>query len=425
MRLRSVFATQATLLLSIVSLCGSGTPADDGADRLPTVAELEKVKFTEMNPGTVESPPYAEVSAVRGFFVAYGVGSDAISKYREPVLTRGTQGVTVFKTVSPAVVVVVVGNIKNGDFDPEGMGTGAIVDPRGYVLTNWHVIKEHRGAIVFLKPTNSSELADAQARIARVIYQDPTVDLALLQITEPPSALHWIPVGDITQVQIAEDIHIIGHPHGNLWSYSTGVVSQIRDRYSWSYEDGSRHLAKVLQLQTAINPGNSGGPVVDDAGNILGLVAMSEEGQNLDYAIAADVIKRFLFTGMQMNTRGVDLHTAPSASPRQLLSGKLGESLVISKAVYSDAVLYGILESGKSAGLVATFADGMAVRAWNPDQNGQFRYWSARLRNGNELVATTSGGTLTSIGTKPQRPSLSSQDERRPEEWIIVALRYQ
>jgi S1-C subfamily serine protease len=400
MRFRMALAIAIVPLFSVIWFFGPGMPGSDETDLLPTVAELEKVNFTTVNSGTNENPPYDEVRDARGLFVACGGGWHAISKYREPVLTRGARGVSVFRAASPAVVVVVVGTIKNDDFDPEGMGSGAIIDPRGYVLTNWHVIKDYRGAVVFLKPTNSSDLHSAQVCVARVIYQDPTVDLALLRMVDPPSTLHSLPVGDIAQVQIAEDVHIIGHPHGNLWSYSTGVVSQIRDRYSWSYEDGSKHLAKVLQLQTAINPGNSGGPVVDDAGNIVGLVAMYEEGQNLDYAIAADVIRRFLFTGMQMNVRGGTAPTPPSALPRQVFSGNLGAALIITKFVYSDAVLYSILETGNGVGLVAKFNDGTVLRAWNPDPYGEFKTWSARLRNGNEFAATAQGGALTSISMK-------------------------
>jgi S1-C subfamily serine protease len=230
-----------------------------------------------------------------------------------------------------------------------------------------------------------------------VIYQDSAIDLALLRMIEPPSSLHSILVGDIGQIQIAEDIHIIGHPHGNLWSYSSGLVSQIRDGYSWTYEDGSKHLAKVLQLQTAISPGNSGGPVVDDKGNILGLVAMSEEGQNLDYAIAADFIKRFLFTGMQMTTRGPVRSESAPKPPQHFFSAKFGDSVVASKAIYSDVVLYTI--NGK-AGLVAKFSDGTVVRAWNPEAGGEFRSWSGNLPNGKELAAVASNGTLIRISVR-------------------------
>ena len=306
--------------------------------QLPSISDLEKLTFTPGAGPASGPPPFAEASEMKKLFLAYGAQLKALAKYRDPVLTRGAQGEAIFKSVSPAVVAVVVGSInKNNDFDPEGLGTGAIVDARGYVLTNWHVINGYRGAIIFLKPIGNPNLTQAEAFGAKVIYQDSTVDLALLRMIDPPKTLHELQVGEIGQVQIAEDIHIIGHPHGNFWSYSTGVVSQIRDGYTWSYKDGSNHVAKVLQLQTAINPGNSGGPVVNDAGSILGLVAMSEEGQNLNYAIAADVIKRFLSTGMQMNTRGPQL-SAPSPPPQQLLSGRLSDVLPVFKAVYPDAV---------------------------------------------------------------------------------------
>jgi hypothetical protein len=137
---------------------------------------------------------------------------------------------------------------------------------------------------------------------------------------------------------------------------------------------------------------------VDDTGKILGLVAMSEEGQNLDYAIAADVIKRFLFTGLQMTTRGVDRSVPASKLPQQLLLGKLGDSLLVSKAVYSDMVLYNI--SGKDSGLVAKFSDGTVVKAWDRDPTGEFESWSGKLPNGKELVAVASNGTLTRISVR-------------------------
>jgi S1-C subfamily serine protease len=384
--------------LWMCSILASGMPKGDAANHLPSISELEKLSFTAAEDSAASNLPYTEVSAVRGLFLAYNAGSEAVSKYRDPVLTRGASGIAVFKTVSPAVVVVVVGSIKNDKFDPEGLGTGAIIDPRGYVLTNWHVIKDHPDAAIFLKPRAGSDLGSAECLVARVIYQDSAIDLALLRMIEPPSTLHSILVGDISQIQVAEDIHIIGHPHGNLWSYSSGVVSQIRDGYSWTYDDGSKHLAKVLQLQTAISPGNSGGPVVDDKGNILGLVAMSEEGQNLDYAIAADVIKRFLFTGMQMTTRGPVRSESVPKPPQQLFSAKLGDSPLVTKAVYLDVVLYSI--NGKDQSLIAKFNDGTIVRAWNPDPSGEFRSWSGNLPNGKELAAVASNGTLIRISVR-------------------------
>jgi S1-C subfamily serine protease len=385
--------------LSCAVCCFIGLIAASSLDsQLPAIGELEKLTFTTHAESAGREPPYAEVSGMKKLFLAYGAEAGAIAQYRDPVLTRGAQGETIFKTVSPAVVAVVVGSInKENNFDPEGLGTGAIVDLRGYVLTNWHVINGYRGALIFLKPSGNPDLAKAEAFGAKVIYEDSTIDLALLKMIDPPKTLHALKLAEIGQVRVAEDIHIIGHPHGNFWSYSTGVVSQIRDGYTWSYKDGSNHSAKVLQLQTAINPGNSGGPVVDDSGNILGLVAMSEEGQNLNYAIAADVIKGFLSTGMQMNPRGVEA-SASSSPPQQLLSGKLSDALSVSKAVYPDAVLYEVQRhDGTSFGVVAKFGDGTLLSAWQPDTNGNFRSWSADLPDGRHLIATASNGFLGGI----------------------------
>jgi hypothetical protein len=103
---------------------------------------------------------------------------------------------------------------------------------------------------------------------------------------------------------------------------------------------------------------------------------------------------------MNINTRGVAVSTSSSTLPRQVFSGHLGTTLLISKFVYSDVVLYSIRESGSAIGLVAKFHDAMVIRAWNPDTNGELRAWSARLRNGSELVASASRGALTSISIK-------------------------
>jgi S1-C subfamily serine protease len=380
--------------------------ASNPESKLPSLNELEKVNFIN-KPIAGDLSPYNEVSSFKGLFIAYDATAKSVIKYRDPVLTRGAQGEAIFKIVSPAVVAIIVGSInKDNKFDPEGLGTGAIVDSQGLVLTNWHVINGYPGGIVFLKPNGSADLSEARAFGAKVIYQDPKVDLALLKMVTPPTGLQPLRLGEISQVQVAEDIHIVGHPHGNLWSYSTGVVSQIRDAYTWTYHDGSTHEAKVLQLQTAINPGNSGGPVVDDQGAILGLVAMSEEGQNLNYAIASDVIKKFLFTGTQMTTRGATA-AVPDKPPQELLSGELNDTIQISKAVYQDVVLFEIhKKDGISLGVVAKFKDGTVIMGEQPDANGSLRSWRADLTNGNHLFGTASNGFISGISQSPISSSL-------------------
>ena len=354
------------------------------------------------------SAAYSEVVGARGLFVAYSAQSAALKKYRKPILTRGTNGEAVFKNFSTSVVAIVVGSLDQTDnFNPEGLGTGVIVDPQGYVLTNWHVIEGYPGALIFLKPSEGADISKAQVVGAKVIYEDTKSDLALLRMINPPSSLNALKPGDINQVQVAQDIHIIGHPHGNLWSYSNGVVSQIRDRYTWSYSDGSQHEAKVLQLQTAINPGNSGGPVLDDSGSILGLVAMSEEGQNLDYAIAADVIKQFLFLGMHMSTRSAE-PSSPVIPAQAVYSARRQDGSKVVKFEYPNVRLFEIRDiSGKTREVIGNFHNGVVIRGWEPDSNDHFRSWSADLAKGVHLVGSSSNGVLTSIGPESEGVALT------------------
>jgi S1-C subfamily serine protease len=378
------------------------------AEAQPSHEEIENLPFAPDSSVGSGSAAYTAVVGARGLFVAYRAESAALKKYRKPILTRGPNGESVFKNFSSSVVAVVVGSLdKSDNFNPDGLGTGVIVDSQGYVLTNWHVIEGFPGALIFLKPSEGSDLSEARLCGAKVAYQDPKSDLALLRIINPPSSLNALKPGDINQVQVAEDIHIIGHPHGNLWSYSNGVVSQIRDRYNWSYTDGSQHEAKVLQLQTAINPGNSGGPVLDDSGSILGLVAMSEEGQNLDYAIAADVIKQFLFLGMHMSTRSA-APSSPVTPAQAVYSARQKDGDKVIKFEYPDVRLFEIRNSdGTTSEVIGEFRNGVVIRGWDPDSNDQFRAWSADMTQGVHLVGSSSNGLLTSIGPASEGISLT------------------
>jgi S1-C subfamily serine protease len=315
-----------------------------------------------------------------------------LQRYHEPPLTRSGTGVSIFRRASPSVVLVVSGNVKNEQ--DVSLGAGVIVDAAGYVLTNWHVIAGYQGGVVFLKPPVGTDVSETNAYAASLVAQNPRADLALLKIVKAPSGLRALPIADISSVEIAEDVHIIGHPHGNLWSYSTGVVSQVRPSYEWSYSDGSKHQAKVLQMQTAINPGNSGGPVLDDTGRILGLVAMSEEGQNLDYAIAADVIKAFLGNALQSRVRGGGpSHLGQSTVRYSAAQRKDGQRVI--RAVYSELVAYTLLDpKGEAIGVVAEASDGTTVRAWTPNPLGGFRHWLVRLPDGLQIKAEASGNVL-------------------------------
>jgi S1-C subfamily serine protease len=292
----------------------------------------------------------------------------------------------------------VTGDDKN---NIDGIGTGVVVDSSGYVLTNWHVIAGHQDAMIFMKPPSGAEVSKKYAYYARVAYANPLPDLALLKLEEAPSGLPSIAVADISQAQVAEDIHIIGHPHGQFWSYSSGVLSQIRPDYTWKYEDGSQHRAKVLQMQTAINPGNSGGPVVDDSGKIIGLVAMFEEGQNLDYAIAADVIKSFLVQAMKPQTRG-GKHVESAEATAIFAAPVDGGTLY--KSEYRGSLVYWLTgKSGETCCLLIQDAKGNKIEAKRATDSVGFSEWKATLENG-EVIRATSKSEVPEVFWKETTP---------------------
>src|SRR5690606_14286963 len=131
---------------------------------------------------------------------------------------------------------------------------------------------------------------DADIRPAKVVKRDGVADLALLQVADVPAGVKPLAVGSAASVQVGADVHAIGHPTGEAWTYTRGVVSQVRKDYAWMDE----HKATVIQTQTPINPGNSGGPLINDDLEIIGVNSFKADGEGLNFAVSADDVKAFL-----------------------------------------------------------------------------------------------------------------------------------
>jgi S1-C subfamily serine protease len=359
---------------------------------LPSLDSLKGLEYTKATED--KSSDNMGYSAIRAFIEAcqsYARGHAVLPNFHEPVLTRGDSGISVFRKVSPSVVLVLTANVKDDKITDSALGTGVIVDSAGYVLTNWHVVAGYDTGIIFFKP-QAGTVPDYEnsAYGVKLVAMDKQADLALLKIVKPPSGLIAVQFEPLSMIQVAEDIHIIGHPHGKLWSYSTGVISQIRDNYDWEYKDGSKHLARVLQMQTAIDPGNSGGPVVDNDSKMLGLVAMSEEGQSLNYAVAIDVIKKFVDNSLATRSRGV---ATPSETEKgETYVGRSTDGLSITKVVYSGLVSYTVRDAkGLPMELVAETSDGQLLVGVKPNAFGGFGEWTFKPKSGDTIVVRSSG----------------------------------
>lgn len=214
----------------------------------------------------------------------YGV---ALSEAEQVVASaRRRDGAKVFRNLAPGVVLVV---------SETGFGSGAIVTREGGVLTNWHVVDgDETVGVAFLPPLGQT-VRPADVYEARVVKVDMIADLALIQIVAPPPAMTMLQIGDMKDIEVGADVHAIGHPQGEFWTYTRGVVSQVRPDYEWQGgEDGLTHSATVLQTQTPLNPGNSGGPLFSDGEKIIGLNSFGKAGQGLGFAVAAVELTRFL-----------------------------------------------------------------------------------------------------------------------------------
>src|SRR5216683_6547117 len=249
LRIRHVLGSCGLGLIMLL-VYGVGLRSQSSEPVRPSLESLKSIEYTKQSEaGQTEAVGYSELLNIILACRAYSKGLSVLPQFHEPILTRGETGIAVFRKVSPSVVLVIMANFKNDKVSETMLGTGALLDSSGYVLTNWHVVSGYQSGIIFLKPANGTEPPENSAYGLRLIAVNKQADLALVKIEKPPVGLVGVKLGDIALVQVAQDIHIIGHPHGKLWSYSTGVVSQIRDNYDWKYEDGSEQSAKVLQMQ--------------------------------------------------------------------------------------------------------------------------------------------------------------------------------
>jgi serine protease Do len=164
-----------------------------------------------------------------------------------------------------------------------GMGTGVVVDARGYIVTNHHVIED----VTNLRVTT----VDGAVYPAEIIARDPQTDLALLAI-KPTQPLPVMPMGSSYDILVGEQVAAIGNAFGYEHTTTVGYVSELHRDVKLSDEQAYRNL---IQTDAAINPGNSGGPLVNLDGEMIGLnVAIRAGAQNIGFAIPVDDVKQVL-----------------------------------------------------------------------------------------------------------------------------------
>ncbi|WEV72401.1 trypsin-like peptidase domain-containing protein [Bifidobacterium sp. ESL0790] len=172
-------------------------------------------------------------------------------------------------------------------------GSGAVLDNKGHIVTNNHVISGGKNIQV--------TLSNGQIFTASVVGTDTTTDLAVIKIDNAPSDLKPVTFADSDKLAVGENVMAVGNPLGYDDTATTGIVSALDRPVSVMDDNNSEIVTNAVQIDAAINPGNSGGPTFNAAGQVIGInssiaSASSSQSQSgsigIGFAIPSDLVKR-------------------------------------------------------------------------------------------------------------------------------------
>jgi serine protease Do len=303
-----------------------------------------------------------------------------------------------------------------------GMGTGIILDPRGYIITNYHVIE----GVANIQVT----LSDQKSYSARIVAHDPKTDLAIIKI-EAPQPLPVIRLGTSNDLMRGESVIAVGNAFGYEHTVTRGIISALHRSVQVSDEQKYHDL---IQTDASINPGNSGGPLMNIDGQTIGInVAVRVGAQGIGFAIpideAMEVAQRLLSVErLEGTSHGVEgttsatpelatftvknVRSESAAAKAGMQSGDIIATVgdrAIERGLDFELALLGrkrgeeipveVERDGETISLALVLADGkgigddIATRVWNdlgvklaPITDAEFRALGSRYRGGMRVM---------------------------------------
>ena len=169
----------------------------------------------------------------------------------------------VFQVIQPSLVLI-ESNLPPdaAGKDQDGLGSGVIIDDKGDILTALHVVVDATSIQVIF--------ADGTKSDAQIAVKQPENDIAVLQASTLPAQVIPATLGNPNAMHIGDEAYVVGNPFGLYASMSAGVISGFNRSYQMP--NSTQKLNKLIQVDAAINPGNSGGPLLNRAGQVVGIV---------------------------------------------------------------------------------------------------------------------------------------------------------
>jgi serine protease Do len=277
----------------------------------------------------------------------------------QQVVIKPSNDITVASAVSMKVKPAVVGistisietNIFGNTRPTEGVGSGFVVDSRGYIVTNAHVVGDNPKEITVY-------FIDGKELAADVLWKDTTLDMAVIKVDA--TNLPIVELGDSDTIQVGELAIAIGNPLGLRYdrTVTQGIISGLNRTIQVSQTD---IMEDLIQTDAAINPGNSGGPLINSQGQIIGINTAKASAEGLGFAIqiniAKPIISQLINEGkFQATYLGIGLLDRE-------IAGYLDTGIEIKSGIYITSVLQGF--AADKAGLkpedIITHVDGIEV----------------------------------------------------------------
>jgi S1-C subfamily serine protease len=242
----------------------------------------------------------------------------------------------------------------------EDTGSGIVVSGNGTILTNYHVVENAIKVTVSFEKGKSVE--------AKVLGTDPSNDLAVLRISTDGLTLHPLTLGDSSAVQVGDPVYAIGNPFDLERTLTTGVISALQRQIT---APNGFAIDNVLQTDAPINPGNSGGPLLNTAGEVIGINSQIETGGSGDGSVGigfsipintakselAELEKGGTLRGAYLGLTSLTIDGSLSALNLPVKSGALVESVERGTAAAKAGIRGGTVNTTTENGQVAVGGD--------------------------------------------------------------------